>query len=123
MNNIYDALQSAHGKRAVPNEPNDEPTPSLPRPLKGNSPASTPRFHEESELLALAQTIATLLPNPNQRVIQFIGSQAGEGTSTLIREFALTVQPSTVVSLYFLSRLTAISHPRPKPLPLKRNHL
>ena len=92
MSNIYDALHSAHEKRlAAANELNDEPTPSLPQPLKGNSPASTPRFHEESELRGLAQTIATLLPSPNQRVIQFIGSQAGEGTSTLIREFALTV--------------------------------
>ncbi len=92
MSNIYDALHSAHGKRlAKDNELNDEPTPSLPRPLKGDSLASIPRFHEESELLALAQTIATLLPNPNQRVIQFIGSGPGEGTSTLIREFALKV--------------------------------
>ena len=92
MSNIYDALHSAHEKRlAAANELNDEPTPSLPQPLKGNSPPPTPRFHEESELRGLAQTIATLLPNPNQRVIQFIGSQAGEGTSTLIREFALMV--------------------------------
>ena len=96
MSNIYDALHSAHEKRlAAANELNDEPTPSLPQPLKGNSPASTARFHEESELLALAQTIAVCLPTPGQNVIQFIGSQAGEGTSTLIREFALTVaQPS-----------------------------
>ena len=92
MSNIYDALHSAHEKRlAAANELNDQPTPSLPHPLKGNSPPPTPRFHEESELRGLAQTIATLLPNPNQRVIQFIGSHAGEGTSTLIREFALTV--------------------------------
>jgi Mrp family chromosome partitioning ATPase len=92
MSNIYDALQSAHGEPlATANKLNDEPTPSHPQPLKGHSPVFTPRFHEESELLALAQTIATLLPNPNQRVIQFIGSRAGEGTSTLIREFALTV--------------------------------
>ena len=92
MSNIYDALQSAQGKQLpVANDLNDEPTPSLPPPLKGNSPTSTDRFHEESELLALAQTIATLLPNPNQRVIQFIGSGPGEGTSTLIREFAVTV--------------------------------
>ncbi len=90
MSNIYDALQSARGKQAVPNEPNDEQTYSPPLPLKDNSHVSTPRFHEESELRALAQTIATLLPNPDQRVIQFIGSRAGEGTSTLIREFALT---------------------------------
>ena len=95
MSNIYDALQSSQGKRlAVTNElnqQNDEPPPSLPKPRKSKSFTSNPRFHEESELLALAQTIATLLPNPNQRVIQFIGSREGEGTSTLIREFALTV--------------------------------
>ena len=91
MSKIYDALQIAHGKRlAEANELNDGPTTSPPHPLPGTSPVSTPRFHEESELLALAQNIAALLPNPNQRVIQFIGSQAGEGTSTLIREFALT---------------------------------
>ena len=92
MSNIYDALQSAQGKRlAVTNKLKDEPTSSFPRPLTGTSPASIPRFHEESELLALGQTIAACLPNPNQRVIQFIGSWAGEGTSTLIREFALTI--------------------------------
>jgi len=92
MSNIYNALQTAQGKRvSEPNELNDESTSSPPRPLIGVNPPSTSKFHEESELLALAQTIATLLPNPNQRVIQFIGSQTGEGTSTLIREFALTV--------------------------------
>ena len=92
MSNIFDALQSAQGKRlAKTNKLNDEPISSLTPPLKGSTPASTPKFHEEAELLALGQTIATLLPNPNQRVIQFIGSQEGEGTSTLIREFSLTV--------------------------------
>jgi len=92
MSNIYDALRSDQGKRLeLTNELNDEPTPSIRLPQKGNSPTSTSRFHEESELLALAQTIATRLPNPNQRVIQFIGSGPGEGTSTLIREFAVTV--------------------------------
>lgn len=68
---------------------NKEPTTSLPPPFTGNSPVSIPRFHEESELRALAQNIAARLPNPDQRVIQFIGSRKGEGTSTLIREFAL----------------------------------
>lgn len=95
MSNIYDDLQSAHGKQLAStnelNQLNDETPPSLPKPLISKSASTPQRFHENSELLALAQTIATLLPNPNQRVIQFIGSQAGEGTSTLIREFALTV--------------------------------
>ncbi len=92
MSKIYDALQAAHRKRmAVTNELNDESTSSSPPPLTGHSPLSTPKFHEESELLGLAQTIAARLPNPDQNVIQFIGSRKGEGTSTLIREFALTV--------------------------------
>lgn len=97
MSKIYDALQTAFRKRLVgANELNDGPTTSLPQPFTDNSPVSTPRFHEESELLALAGNIATLLPKPNQRMIQFIGSRAGEGTSTLIREFALiTAQQSS----------------------------
>ncbi len=91
MSKIYDALQIAHGERlAAAKEPNDDPINSVPPPLTGYNPFSLPRFYEESELLALAQNIAARLPNPDQNVIQFIGSRAGEGTSTLIREFALT---------------------------------
>jgi len=92
MSTLYEVLQSAHKERlAVVNELNDQTTPSSLPPLTGRAPVSLPRFHEESELHALAQNIATCLPNPDQNVIQFIGSQAGEGTSTLIREFALTL--------------------------------
>ncbi len=90
MNKIYDALQSAHEKRsAVGNELNKDMMASSLPSKTGNSPLSIPRFHEESELLGLAQTITAHLPNPDQNVIQFIGSRIGEGTSTLIREFAL----------------------------------
>ena len=92
MSRLYEVLQSAHrGQLAVANKLNDQSTPSALPPLLGRAPVSIPRFHEESELHALAQNIATRLPNPDQNVIQFIGSQAGEGTSTLIREFALTL--------------------------------
>jgi Mrp family chromosome partitioning ATPase len=92
MSRLYEVLQSAHrGRLAVANKLNDQSTPSALPPLLGRAPVSIPRFHEESELHALAQNIATRLPNPDQNVIQFIGSQAGEGTSTLIREFALTL--------------------------------
>jgi len=90
MSKIYDALQIAHGERLTATiEVNDEPI-SSPPPLTGYSPSVLPRFYEESDLLALAQNIAARLPNPDQNVIQFIGSRIGEGTSTLIREFALT---------------------------------
>jgi len=92
MSKLYDALQSAQRERlATANELKEEQTSPLPSSLRENTLISMPRFHEESELMALAQNIATHLPDPNQRVIQFIGSRAGEGTSTLIREFALTV--------------------------------
>ena len=92
MSRLYEVLQAHRGRSAVTNEPNDQTTPPALPPLTGRAPVSIPRFHEESELHALAQNIATRLPSPDQNVIQFIGTQAGEGTSTLIREFALTLR-------------------------------
>jgi Mrp family chromosome partitioning ATPase len=90
MSTLYEVLQSAHrGRLAANNKLNNQTTPSALRHLTGRAPVSISRFHEESELHALAQNIAKRLPNPDQNVIQFIGSQAGEGTSSLIREFAL----------------------------------
>jgi protein-tyrosine kinase len=103
MSKIFDALQLAHGERlAEAKELNEEliefsskemsekPSIFSSPPLTGVGHFSLPRFYEEPELLALAQNIAARLPNPDQNVIQFVGSQVGEGTSTLIREFALT---------------------------------
>ena len=96
MSNIYDALHLAHKKKSAgSNDLKTEGSPSLSPTPKGIYPALPPKFHEQSELLALAQNIASHLPDPNQRVIQFIGSRAGEGTSTLIREFALTIAPQS----------------------------
>ncbi len=92
MSKIYDALQSAYKDRLEKaKEQNDQHRDPHPPPLPGTNPITIPRFHEEAELQTLAQSIATHLPNPDQNVIQFIGSQAGEGASTLIREFALMV--------------------------------
>jgi len=92
MSKLYDALRSVHVERlAVANKLNDALTSTLPSSLRKNRPVSTTRFHEQSELLALAQNIAIHLPGPDQNVIQFIGSQTGEGTSTLIREFSIAV--------------------------------
>lgn len=92
MSGTYDAVNLAHQKRlAEANDLNHHPTTSLPRPTIDINPKSAQKFHEDAELLALAQNIATHLPSPNHRVIQFIGSRVGEGTSTLTREFALIV--------------------------------
>lgn len=45
----------------------------------------------EKGMLVLSQRIETLLPDINNKVIQFIGSRQGEGTSTVAREFARTL--------------------------------
>ena len=34
------------------------------------------------------QNLAALVPDPTRKIIQFIGSREGEGTSTVVREFA-----------------------------------
>ncbi len=103
MSKIFEALQIAQGERLAEikevneglsvsssKEMRNELAPSSAPPLTGLAHVPFPRFYEESQLLALAQNIAARLPNPDQNVIQFIGSRIGEGTSTLIREFALT---------------------------------
>ena len=42
-------------------------------------------------MLLLFQRIEAALPNKSSKVIQFIGSKQGEGTSTIAREFAKTL--------------------------------
>ncbi len=54
-----------------------------------------PKLEMEREMIGLYQTIESLLPDSKKKVIQFIGTRNGEGTSTLVREFART----TVVKL------------------------
>jgi hypothetical protein len=87
MSKIYDALQIAHGERlAEAKEFEVEPIISSAPPLTGYSPPVLPRLYEESDLLALAQNIAARLPNPDQNVIQFIGSRMGEGFLSAVSE-------------------------------------
>lgn len=98
MSKIYDALQIAYQERQAVVQP--EPAAGSAMPVETRSPESSnmvayqpsaalTRFHKEKDLLLLAQNIAALLPGPDKNVIQFIGSRKGEGTSTLVREFAL----------------------------------
>ena len=92
MSKIYDALQIAYGEKlAAKNEPIEIPSVSVSSPslLQIKSSSSIPRCYKESELMVMAQNIAALLPGPDKNVIQFIGSRKGEGTSTLVREFAM----------------------------------
>ena len=92
MSKIYDALQIAYGEKlAAKNEPMEIPSVSVSSPslLQIKSSSSIPRCYKEPELMVMAQNIAALLPGPDKNVIQFIGSRKGEGTSTLVREFAM----------------------------------
>ncbi len=45
----------------------------------------------EKGMLVLFQRVEALLPDTDHKVVQFIGSTQGEGTSTIAREFARTV--------------------------------
>lgn len=105
MSKIYDALQIAYEERlstaknntnnqTVPAETSQTAIPATASPatsglVQFKPSASLQRFHKENDLLLLAQNIAALLPGPDKNVIQFIGSRKGEGTSTLVREFAM----------------------------------
>lgn len=90
MSKIYDALQVAYGDRvAMVNKPTEVSTIPPSSLLQIDSPFSVSTCHKESELLGLAQNIAARLPGPDKKVIQFIGSRKGEGTSTLVRDFAM----------------------------------
>ncbi len=91
MSKIYDALQIAHQEQlAVVKELNEPPSLSPVPLLKRSDNFPLQKLYSEPELLTLAQNIAARLPKSEQNVIQFIGSRIGEGTSTLIREFAIT---------------------------------
>jgi capsular exopolysaccharide synthesis family protein len=80
MSRIYEALEQAHRQKKKSGK-NFEIImyPNLPQ-------------HEEvemsQEMLSLYKGIETMLPDTGNRVLQFIGSRPGEGTSTIIREFA-----------------------------------
>jgi protein-tyrosine kinase len=50
-----------------------------------------PRGIMEGEMLALHGNLDPLFPDDSHRVIQFLGSQPGEGVSTIIREYAWLV--------------------------------
>jgi len=51
-------------------------------------PLNTYKLDIEDEMINLYQSIDSLLSYAPKKVIQFIGSREGEGTSTIVREFA-----------------------------------
>jgi Mrp family chromosome partitioning ATPase len=83
MSKIYEALENSHREMKGGEKPAVElfiERPSL-KDLKTEM---------EEEMVCLYQTINSLLADVKSKIIQFIGSQEREGTSTIAREFAGT---------------------------------
>ena len=77
MAKIYEALENAQTELFKRSSEISPPRPGvIPSPLI---------MEEESRLY---QNLFALLPDSTKKVIQFIGSRKGEGTSTVVREFA-----------------------------------
>jgi Mrp family chromosome partitioning ATPase len=75
MTKIYEALEQAQQDRAPVFQSNG-----------GRYRAGT--LDVEEEMIALHCALHTLIPKQRGRTVQFIGSSEGEGTSTVVREFA-----------------------------------
>ncbi len=82
MSKIYEALQQAHQQKKTSGK-------NLEAIMTRNI-LDREEVEIGEEMLSLHKVIDTLLPGVKNRVIQFIGSRGGEGTSTIVREFART---------------------------------
>jgi len=94
MSKIYEALQNAQAQRKEITDASVElaDTSIITRDEERavDVPMVVPRLRMEAEMLMLYHGIDSLLPGFDKMAIQFIGSHAGEGTSTIVREFAHT---------------------------------
>jgi len=81
MSKIYEALQHAYHEKK-----GDEKLPDVLVPMDIHTKALDHEIAEE--MLSLYKTVETLLPYRKKKTLQFIGSREGEGTSTIVREFA-----------------------------------
>ncbi len=87
MAKIYEALENAQKGRnglEIPAIPSSHP-PIFSAALKSTKLDMELNMEGESRLY---QNLEALLPDTTKKIIQFIGSREGEGTSTVIREFA-----------------------------------
>jgi Mrp family chromosome partitioning ATPase len=84
MGKIYEALEKAQRERRGQKKP-----PLFVVLSPGERPASGFEVAAENEMVVLSRNIDALLPNTPRKMIQFIGAQGGEGTSTVIQDFAM----------------------------------
>jgi len=82
MAKIYEALENAKIEVL-----NGSPEISPSRPGVSSSPSKFSKLVAEKEI-RVYQNLAAVISDSTKKVIQFIGSREGEGTSTVVREFA-----------------------------------
>jgi hypothetical protein len=89
MSKILEALDNAQADARAGNVRNEaaRPGPAARHHGVSNS-AMFSRLSMEEEMVDLRQRIDVLLPDRPNRAIEFIGSRQGEGTSTVVGEFA-----------------------------------
>jgi Mrp family chromosome partitioning ATPase len=90
MTKIYEALEHAYRERRrqeayIQESPEPQPEPQ-PAPL--SHPAAPPGVTTQEEMFSLYRSIEYFPGRGTRRLVQFAGTGAGEGTSTIIREFA-----------------------------------
>lgn len=78
MSKIFEALQRAQLEARLPRAP----SPMF--PMKKRSPV-TAGIEGEDQMTGIAEA---LLPDTKRKIIQFLGSRCGEGTSTVVRQFS-----------------------------------
>jgi capsular exopolysaccharide synthesis family protein len=82
MTKIYEALENA---KIEVFQGESKTYPSRPGATASSSTSSGSATEKE---VRVYQALASIIPDSARRVIQFIGSREGEGTSTVVREFA-----------------------------------
>jgi Mrp family chromosome partitioning ATPase len=105
MSKIYEALEQAEReKKGTEQIPEIVEVPQ-PRPEAVHAQESEIYSFElemEEEMFNLYHTVESLMPNTKQKVIQFIASGEGEGTSTIAREFARVAMMTSGQSVLLL---------------------
>jgi protein-tyrosine kinase len=80
MSKIYEALQQAQRQKKTSGKSVEVIIPQ--------DPVLNEKVEMGEEMLSLYKAIDSMLPDVGNRVVQFIGSRTGEGTSTIVRELA-----------------------------------
>jgi protein-tyrosine kinase len=106
MSKIYEALQNVQqvGKEVdIKKSEVDVKKKELTRTSDAKLLPSLVDADFDSEMVTLYQNIEARLPDLSKKVIQFIGSREGEGTSTIVKEFAKVVAKRLGKSLFLLN--------------------